>query len=279
MSQIEKKQEEKQEGKTINKYVNTPLVQERLKEILGKNVSTFCTSVIQIANSSKDLSKAEPSSIINAALLSTTLNIPLNNSLGQAYIVPFNVRQKDGTYKMEAQFQIGYKGLQQLAIRSGQYLELEAKEVYDGQVVEDESFLGYHFNWKGKKENAKVIGYAAYFKLVNGFESKIYMSIEDIERHAKTYSQTYKSGKGKWKDNFHKMAIKTVMKLLLNSGKAPLSIEMQNAITADQSIIKNYDGKETMDVEYADNTVEDVEAEVIEKKRELKSKNSTLDLP
>lgn len=263
---------------SIKDLLSKPDVEERLQKILGKKASTFATSVIQIANSSDRLSKAEPMSIMNAALLSTTLNLPLNNSLGQAYIVPFNNRQKDGTYKTEAQFQIGYKGLQQLAIRSNQYAELEAKEVYDGQVVEDDSFLGYHFNWKGKKEKAKVIGYAAYFRLLNGFESTLYMTIEEIEQHAKKYSQTYKSGKGNWKDNFHKMAIKTVMKLLLNSGKAPLSIEMQNAITADQSIIKDFDGKETMDVEYADNTV-DVEAEVLEKKEVIKEKKGNINLP
>lgn len=263
---------------SIKDLLSKPDVEERLQKILGKKASTFATSVIQIANSSDRLAKAEPMSIMNAALLSTTLNLPLNNSLGQAYIVPFNNRQKDGTYKTEAQFQIGYKGLQQLAIRSNQYAELEAKEVYDGQVVEDNSFLGYHFNWKGKKEKANVIGYAAYFRLLNGFESTLYMTIEEIEQHAKKYSQTYKSGKGNWKDNFHKMAIKTVMKLLLNSGKAPLSIEMQNAITADQSIIKDFDGKETMDVEYADNTV-DVEAEVLEKKEALKEKKGNINLP
>ena len=229
------------------------MVKGRLQEILGKRSSTFATAVIQIANSNDLLKKAEPTSILNAALLSTTLDLPLNNSLGFAYLVPFNNKQKDGTYRVEAQFQLGAKGIQQLAIRSGQYSELESKVVYEGQVVEDDSFIGYHFDWKAKSSD-KVIGYASYFKLLSGFSTTFYMTLAEIEEHAKKYSQTYKKGFGNWKDDFDKMARKTVMKLLLNSGKAPLSIEMRNAINADQSVVKNYDGEETIDVDYVDNT-------------------------
>lgn len=241
------------QAKNIQQLLQSDIVKGRLQEILGKRASTFATSLIQISNSNELLKKAEPTSLLNAALLATTLDLPLNNSLGQSYIVPFNNKQKDGTYRVEAQFQLGAKGIQQLAIRSGQYSELESKEVYEGQVVEDDSFIGYHFNWKGKTSD-KVIGYAAYFKLLSGFSTTFYMTIEEIEKHAKKYSQTYRKGFGNWKDDFDKMARKTVMKLLLNSGKAPLSIEMRNAINADQSVIKDYDGDETIDVDYVDNT-------------------------
>lgn len=241
------------QAKNIQQLLQSDIVKGRLQEILGKRSSTFATAVIQISNSNELLKKAEPTSLLNAALLATTLDLPLNNSLGQAYLVPFNNKQKDGTYRVEAQFQLGAKGIQQLAIRSGQYSELESKEVYEGQVVEDDSFIGYHFNWKGKTSD-KVIGYAAYFKLLSGFSTTFYMTIEEIEKHAKKYSQTYRKGFGNWKDDFDKMARKTVMKLLLNSGKAPLSIEMRNAINADQSVIKDYDGNETIDVDYVDNT-------------------------
>ena len=241
------------QSKNIQQLLQSDIVKVRLQEILGKRSSTFATAVIQISNSNELLKKAEPTSLLNAALLATTLDLPLNNSLGQAYLVPFNNKQKDGTYRVEAQFQLGAKGIQQLAIRSGQYSELESKEVYEGQVVEDDSFIGYHFDWKGKTSD-KVIGYAAYFKLLSGFSTTFYMTIEEIEKHAKKYSQTYRKGFGNWKDDFDKMARKTVMKLLLNSGKAPLSIEMRNAINADQSVIKDYDGNETIDVDYVDNT-------------------------
>lgn len=242
-------------AKNIQQLLQSDMVKGRLQEILGKRSSTFATSLIQISNSSDMLKKAEPTSLLNAALLATTLDLPLNNSLGHAWIVPFNNKQKDGTYRVEAQFQLGAKGIQQLAIRSGQYSELESKEVYEGQVVEDDSFIGYHFNWKGKTSD-KVIGYAAYFKLLSGYSTTFYMTVDEIEKHAKKYSQTYRKGFGNWKDDFDKMARKTVMKLLLNSGKAPLSIEMRNAINADQSVIKDYDGDETIDVDYVDNTPE-----------------------
>ena len=240
-------------AKNIQQLLQSDMVKGRLQEILGKRSSTFATAVIQIANSNDLLKKAEPTSILNAALLSTTLDLPLNNSLGFAYLVPFNNKQKDGTYRVEAQFQLGAKGIQQLAIRSGQYSELESKVVYEGQVVEDDSFIGYHFDWKAKSSD-KVIGYASYFKLLSGFSTTFYMTLAEIEEHAKKYSQTYKKGFGNWRDDFDKMARKTVMKLLLNSGKAPLSIEMRNAINADQSVVKNYDGEETIDVDYVNNT-------------------------
>ena len=240
-------------AKNIQQLLQSDMVKGRLQEILGKRASTFATALIQISNSNDLLKKSEPTSLLNAALLATTLDLPLNNSLGQCYVVPFNNRQKDGTYRVEAQFQLGAKGIQQLAIRSGQYSELESKVVYEGQVVEDDSFIGYHFDWKAKSSD-KVIGYASYFKLLSGFSTTFYMTLAEIEEHAKKYSQTYKKGFGNWKDDFDKMARKTVMKLLLNSGKAPLSIEMRNAINADQSVVKNYDGEETIDVDYVDNT-------------------------
>lgn len=255
--------------KTLASLLQSDMVKKRLEDILGKRSSTFSTSVIQIANSNDLLKKADPQSVLNSALLATTLELPLNNSLGFAYIVPFNNKQKDGTFKVEAQFQLGAKGLQQLAVRSGQYKDLYAKAVYEGQVVEDDSFLGYHFEWKNKISDT-VIGYASYFKLTSGFESIFYMSVEEIINHAKKYSQTFKRyGTGLWKDDFDKMAKKTVLKLLLNSGKAPLSVEMQNAVTADQAVIKEYNDDNTIDVDYVDGT--DVEITGDEKKEDLKN--------
>lgn len=160
-------------------------------------------------------------------------------------------------------------------MRTGRYLELDSKRVYEGQVVPDESFRGFHFNWKNKKSDT-VIGFASYFKLDNGFESIYYMSNEEVENHAKKYSQTYKRGFGNWKEDFDKMGLKTVIKLNLNSGKAPLSIEMQKAITADQGTIKgDYDGGDTIDVDYVDGTESvNQEKSIEEKKEELRNKTN-----
>lgn len=263
-------------AKNIQSLLQSDMVKGRLNEILGKKASTFATSVIQIANSNDLLRKAEPQSILNSALLATTLDLPLNNSLGFAYIVPFNNKQSNGSYQVEAQFQLGYKGFQQLAIRSGQYADLDAKKVYEGQVVVDDSFRGYHFDWKAKTSD-KVIGYAAYFELHSGFSSLYYMTVEDVEKHAKRYSQTYKKGFGNWKEDFDKMAKKTVIKLLLNSGKAPLSIEMQKAVQADQSVVKDYDGEDTIDVDYVDNT-EASNAQVPDDQKELQRLKDVLEV-
>ncbi len=250
MSNLEKSQ-------SIKSLLASDSVKSRLHEILGKNVSAFTTSVIQIATQNSMLSKAEPSSILNAAMTATTLNLPINNSIGHAYIVPFNERQKDGSSIVKAQFILGYKGLKQLAIRSGQFQNLYAKEVYEGQKIEDDSFLGYRFDWT-KKEGDTIIGYASYFRLSNGFESILFMDKKDLEKHGKKFSQTFKKGFGLWKDEFDKMAIKTITKLHLNSGEAPLSIEMQTAIKVDQAVINDMDAE---DVTYVDNVEATIDPE------------------
>jgi recombination protein RecT len=231
---------------------------QKFTELLGKKAQGFITSVLQIVSSNDLLSKADPISIYQSAVLAATLDLPLNNSLGFAYIIPFNQRQKDGSYKSVAQFQIGYKGFIQLAQRSGQFKTISATPIFEGQLIEENPLTGFVFDFKQKKSNV-VIGYAAYFSLVNGFEKTLFMSLDQVKAHGTKFSQTFKKGFGLWKDDFDSMAIKTVLKLLL-SKFAPLSIEMQKAVIADQSVINN---AETEDVTYVDNeeTVIDKEAE------------------
>lgn len=223
-----------------------PDVQAKMAEMLGKRSTSFITSVLQIVNSNDLLKKSEPNSVYHAAMVAATLDLPINNSLGMAYIVPFNNRSKN---IVEAQFQIGAKGFVQLALRSGQFKTISYTEVYEGQLISENPLTGFEFDFT-KKISDKVVGYASYFKLLNGFESTYYMSTEQVNKHALRYSQTYKKGYGQWKDDFDAMAKKTVLKLNL-SKFAPLSVEMQNAIQADQAVIKD---SETMDVTYTDNT-------------------------
>ena len=232
--------------KLLKQTIDSPAVKKRFQDILGDRASTFSASIVQITNQSSMLAEAEPSSIIGSALTAATLNLPLNNSIGQAYIVPFKTKE-DGRYVTKAQFILGYKGLKQLAVRSGQFKEMYAKPVYKGQKIEDDSFLGFRFDWSNK-ESEEVIGYASYFKLINGFESMYFMSTSEMEKHAKKYSQVYKkSGKGLWADDKQKMSLKTVAKLHLNSGEAPLSIDMQSAIERDQSVVDYGEDGETVD--------------------------------
>lgn len=223
-------------------------VKNKFAEMLGKRAPQFITSVLQIAASNLP-ANTEPLSIYNAAAVAATLDLPLNNSLGFAYIVAFNQRQSDGTYKPVAQFQLGYRGYIQLAQRSGQFLTINAKPVYEGQMIEDDSFEGFRFDWR-KKQSETIVGYAAYFKLLNGFEKTLFMSVDDLKKHGTKYSQTFKKGYGLWKDDFEAMASKTVLKLLL-AKYAPLSIEMQKAVVVDSSVINNPD---TDEITYVDNT-------------------------
>jgi len=225
---------------TTKQFFDQDNVKRKLNELVGKNSAAFATSVLQIVNSNELLRNAVPQTVFSAACMAATLNLPINNTLGFAYIVPFKNR-KAGT--VEAQFQLGYKGFIQLAQRSGQFERLVALPVYAAQLISKDPINGFVFDWsKEPVGNEHPVGYYAYFKLINGFTAELYMTKAEIERHAGKYSQTYKMGFGVWKDNFEAMALKTVMKLLL-SKQAPLSIEMQQAQLADQSIVRDVEGQ------------------------------------
>lgn len=223
-------------------------VKLRFKEILGQKAPGFISSILSVTNSNTLLQKAEPQSIMNAAVIAATLDLPINGSLGFAYIVP---------YKDQAQFQIGYKGLVQLAMRSGQYKTINVAEVYEGEIKSENRFTGeYEF---GDKTSDKVVGYMAYFRLTNGFEKYMYMTREEAERHGKKYSQTFKRGIGLWATDFDAMAKKTVLKMLL-SKFGILSIEMQRGIQFDQSVVHgDINNIEEATAEYVDNEPAQIE--------------------
>lgn len=220
-----------------------PFVKDKMNELLGKRSSAFMTSVLQIVASNTLLSDATPASIYNAALVAASLNLPLNNNLGFAYIVPYSNKGV-----REAQFQMGYKGFIQLAQRSGQMKKISASRVCEGQIISADPLRGYEFDWSVQSDT--IVGYVAYFQLTNGFEAELYMTLEELKAHGTRFSQTFKKGFGLWKDDFDSMAKKTVIKLLL-SKYAPLSVEMEQAVIADQSVINNAD---TLDIKYVDNT-------------------------
>ncbi|MEO4160303.1 recombinase RecT [Acinetobacter pittii] len=231
-----------------------PMVQEKLKELVGKNAPAFATSVLQIVNSNSMLVNADPQTIFSAACMAATLNLPINNNLGFAYIVPFKNNKEN---KIEAQFQLGYKGYIQLAQRSGQFSRIAATPVYNGQLISENPLLGYEFDWS-VKPSGDPIGYVAFFKLINGFTAELYMSKEEVMKHANKYSQTAKKGYGVWKDQFEAMALKTVLKLLL-SKQAPLSIDMQKAQMADQAVIRDVDKDEFDYIDHQE-SIADLEA-------------------
>lgn len=251
-----------QKSTSVKSLLSTDNVKVKFQEILKDRAAGFTANLAVMVNNSAALSKCEPLSVISAAVVSASLDLPLDPNLGFAYVIPFGDK---------AQFQIGYKGLIQLAQRSGQYKTINVTEVYDGELVSENRITGdYEFDSTCRKSD-KVIGYAAYFSLLNGFEKTVYQTIEQIDKHGKRFSQTYKKGFGLWKDDFDSMAKKTVLKNLLSKWGI-LSIEMQSAVKFDQSVVKDVENGE---VEYIDNeaekpTFEQPEARKVENEFPLK---------
>lgn len=254
---------------TIKNLFSRDEVRTKFQEMLGKRAPSFITSVLQIVASNTLLAKADPHSVYHSAAVAATLDLPLNNNLGFAYIIPFNQKyQEDGQWKSKqvAQFQLGYKGFRQLALRSGQFRIMNSTDVREGELKSRNRQTGaMTFEWiedETVRNSKKIIGYLSYFELLNGYSQNFYMTIVDLEKHGKKYSQTFQKDKGLWKDDFHSMCLKTVTKLNL-SKNAPLSVEMQKAITFDQAIIND---SETEDVTYVDNSTEEVlEVEELQK--------------
>lgn len=245
------------EAKTLKGMLEMPAYKNKFNEMLGKKAAGFTSSIIAVTNNNKYLAKANPATVIGAAAQAAMLDLPINQSLGFAYIVP---------YGSEAQFQLGYKGYIQLAQRSGQYVDIGAKTVYEGEL-EYENRLLDKFKF-GERTGDKVIGYLAYFRLTNGFEKMLFMELDEMIAHAKKYSKNYKGGTDKWGlTDFNTMAEKTVLKRLL-SKYGPLSIEsvqMSQALSNDGSVISmNKDGEfdvdfdgETIDAEYEEPAAEE----------------------
>lgn len=251
-------------------------VKSKFQEMMGKRAAAFITSVLQITSQNEMLSNADPVSIYQSAAVAATLDLPLNNNLGFAYIVPYNSKQKDGSWKVVAQFQIGAKGFKQLALRSGQFLKINDTDVREGELKNYNRLTGdIEFDWIQDVKvrlSKPILGYASYFQLVNGFEKTYYMTVDELKDHGLKFSQTFKKGFGLWKDDFDGMARKTVIKLNL-SKNAPLSVDMQKAVVADQAVVND---AETEDVEYVDNDQEqEVRFEDLRELFELKKDSLT----
>jgi len=221
---------------TTKQFFQREDVKSKFNELLGTRTNQFMTSLLSIVNNNSYLKNASPESIYSAAMMAAALDLPINPNLGFAYIIP---------YGQQAQFQVSYRGLIQLCLRSGQFKTISVSPVYEGQLIENNPLTGYKFDFNVKASD-KVIGYCSYFSLINGFEKSLYMTVDEITAHGKKYSKTF--GNGVWKNDFNAMAQKTCLKLLL-SKYAPMSIEMQKAVIADQAVIKDVD---TMEVDYVD---------------------------
>lgn len=238
----------------FNQTIANPKTQEYLASVLAERKGSFVNNLTALVANDVSLQNCQPLTVMFAALKATALNLPLDKSLGMAFVIPY---RDNKTNTIVAQFQIGYKGIKQLALRSAQFAIIpNATEVKEGELVSRNRLTGEcKFNFlENEEERAKkkTVGYASYFRLLNGAESTFYMSIEEMEAHALRYSQTYRSkdaktkSASKWTTDFDDMAKKTVIKLNL-SRNAPLSVEMQDAIQADQSVQYESDKYEYLD--------------------------------
>jgi len=207
-----------------------------LNDVLGERKQSFVSNLVALVSNNAKLQECEPATIMFAALKATALNLPLDQNLGYAYVIPFKDNNQGITV---AQFMLGKNGFVQLALRSGQFAALNVSDVREGEIIGNNRLTGdIKFDWKEEREDLKVTGFVAYMRLTSGLEKSLYMTVKEIEAHGKRYSKSYTYGV--WKDNFGAMAEKTVVKRLL-SKYAPLSVEMQQAVTYDQAVITDAD--------------------------------------
>jgi len=202
--------------------LNSQTIRAQVRNSLKENAGAFMSSMIDLYSGDNALQKCDPEKVALECVKAAALKLPLVKSLGFAYVVP---------YKNVPTFTIGYKGLIQLAQRSGQYRTINADNVYAGELRGFDRLSGM-IDLSGKREGDESVGYFAYFKLLNGFEKALYMSREDVEKWAQRYSPSYSSDKSPWKKEFDKMAQKTVLRRLIGT-YGVMSTEMETALAQD----------------------------------------------
>lgn len=244
-----------QNNMSLGELMHSPAVVGKLNDVWNspQMANSFMSSVISVANGNPQLRNAEPMSIIGAAMVAATMQLQVIPTLGQCYIIP---------YGKKAQFQVGYLGLLQLCQRSGQFKKILAAPVHEGEYVSGDEFDEEYVFDKKQKKSDKVIGYMAKFELLNGFTKVAYWDIDKVKAHATKFSQAFRAGfNSPWKSDFDAMAQKTVLKSILKF--APKSIEMQNAVTFDQSVINtNTSDVQDLDIDaFAPQYVDNIESE------------------
>lgn len=230
-----------QEKKTVNQVMSAILdgenMRKRFDEILGKRSPQFIASVVSLVNADSSLMQAfyeSPLTVIQSALKAATFDLPIDQNLGYAYIVPFKNSKKmdDGTWvkKTEATFMLGWKGMHQLALRTGAYKNINVIDIRQGELksynrLTEEVDVAFEED-DDKRESLPVVGYLGYYKLINGAEKTIYMTLAQIRKHEEKYRKGDKQGKG-WRDDWDAMARKTVYRKLIGKWGV-MSIDYQS---------------------------------------------------
>lgn len=217
----------------LKQVMASPSVQQQFQNALDKNSNLFVASLIDLYASDTYLQQCEPSQVVAEALKAATLKLPINKSLGFAYIVPY---KKQG--KQIPQFQLGYRGMIQLAMRSGIYKYLNADIVYEGEYKGYSKLTG-DLDLTGEKKSDIVIGYFAYIESVNGFKKAVFATRDDMEAHAKKYSKAYGRDSSPWQTEFDQMAIKTMLRKLL-SKYGLMTVDMADGMQSDNDFDEEY---------------------------------------
>lgn len=233
----------------ITAYLTADAVKNQINSVVGKNGTRFISSVVSAVNANPALQECTNQSILSGALLGESLNLSPSPQLGQYYLVPFNDKNKGKV----AQFQLGYKGYIQLAIRSGQYKKLNVLAIKEGELIRfdplNEEIEVRLIEDEEAREQAETIGYYTMFEYVNGFRKALYWSKKKMEAHALKYSKGYQAKKGYtfWEKDFDGMAYKTMLRQLISKWGI-MSIDMVTALDSDMAVI-NEDGSK----DYVDN--------------------------
>ena len=271
--EMQKAPQQKQASVTalVNDLLDRDGMRKRFDELLGKRAPQFISSIISMVNADKNLQQAfyeSPMTVIQSSLKAAMFDLPIDPSLGYAYIVPFKNYKKDiGAKKMEATFILGWKGMHQLALRTGAYKTINVVDVREGELksynrlteevdidfVEDED----------AREALPIIGYVGYYRLINGAEKTVYMSVKAITAHEKKFRKGEYQGKG-WRDDWDAMARKTVYRILIGKWGV-MSIDYQTRDAGKQLadvIAADAQAEETIEAE--NYTVDEATGEVIE---------------
>ena len=273
----------------FNKKIYGNYFQTQLKNVLKENAGTFSTSLIEVFTNDKQLQSCDVNKVVQEAIKAASLKLPINKNLGYAYLLVFNNWDKERRVSVPTpQLVIGYKGLLQLAYRTGYYTDINADVVYEGELRGRDKLSG-RIDISGEKTSEKVEGYFAYFELKSGIRKTLYMSVEEMANYAIRYAPTFKGknppkvdelidaaqsqaqngvvpGQVGWKGDFNGMATKTVLRRLL-SKYGYLSIEMMDALSKDEQPafttaeeIRNEDNNAPKQVVDASQMTEDAQA-------------------
>lgn len=276
----------------FNKKINGNYVQTQLKNVLKENAGTFSTSLIEVFTNDKQLQTCDVNKVVQEAIKAASLKLPINKNLGYSYLLVFNNWDKERRVSVPTpQLVIGYKGLLQLAYRTGYYTDINADVVYEGELRGRDKLSG-RIDITGEKTSEKIEGYFAYFELKSGIRKTLYMSVEEMANYALRYAPTFKGknppkvdelidaaqsqaqngvvpGQVGWKGDFNGMATKTVLRRLL-SKYGYLSIEMMDAMAKDEQPqftpaeeIRDEDNNAQKPVVSASQMIEDAQAEEV----------------